>query len=162
MTTVTYVQTPGVAFQFDLTLDQLSYTASLTWNVFGRRLYFNLLALDGTLVVSRSLIGSPDAIAIQSLVWANGRATAVLVAQHGFPKLATVPLTVFGCTPIAFNGQVQALVQDPFTLSWPLSANPGGVSQLGKMSSDIDLVDGYFQTSSVVYRTSSGTFEINP
>lgn len=47
------------AFQFSPTLDGETYTAIVTWNLFGQRYYINIYALDGTLIVCFPLIGSP-------------------------------------------------------------------------------------------------------
>lgn len=60
MTVVTpFVPSTSAPFQFQPTLDGATYTAIVTWNLFGQRFYFNLTTLQGVLVVSLPLIGSP-------------------------------------------------------------------------------------------------------
>lgn len=60
MTTVTpFVPSTNATFQFQPTLDGTTYTAIVTWNLFAQRFYFNLYTLQGALVVSLPLIGSP-------------------------------------------------------------------------------------------------------
>lgn len=90
MTTfVDFQPSQQAAFQFQPTLDSTVYSAVVTWNIFGRRYYFNLYDLSGVLVVSLPLIGSPS-------------------------------------------------------------------------DADIDLVKGYFDTSTLVYREANKQFEITP
>ena len=51
MTTyVNFSPTPSQAFQFQLTLDGQAYLAIITWNIFGRRWYFNLYTLQQVLL----------------------------------------------------------------------------------------------------------------
>jgi hypothetical protein len=61
VTTLTdFVPSQSAPFQFQPTLDGQVYSAVVTWNLFGRRFYLNLSSLDGTLVVCKALVGSPD------------------------------------------------------------------------------------------------------
>lgn len=61
MAASTYDFTPGsVPFQFQPTLDSQVYNVVVTWNLFGRRWYVNVYAVDGTLVVALPLVGSPQ------------------------------------------------------------------------------------------------------
>ena len=90
MTTyITFNQPPNQPFQFALTLDGGSYSASVPWSLFGQRYYFLLKTLDGSTVLNIPRIGSP-------------------------------------------------------------------------LNYDINLIAGYFTTSSVVWREDSNQFEINP
>lgn len=161
-TVVQYTQAPGVAFEFQVTLDNQQYTAILTWNLFGRRLYLNLLTSDNVLVVCEALIGSPSALNIQSLTWANGWATLVTATPHGFRSLDTIALTVSGAVPVAYNGIFDMLAVDNFTLIYQIASDPGEVSQIGQVAFNVNLVQQYFQTSTMVYREGNQTFEITP
>lgn len=62
MATTTYQFAPSATapFQFQPTFDSNVYTVIVTWSLFGVRYYINVYQLDGTLIVSRPLIGSPD------------------------------------------------------------------------------------------------------
>lgn len=163
MTTfVQYTQQPGVAFEFQATLDGQQYTCILTWNLFGRRLYLNVLSSNNTLVVCEALIGSPGAVAIQSLSWANGTAKLVTATPHGFRVLDTVSLTVSDSAPDAYNGQFNMLAIDNFTLAYPIASDPGEASQFGKVAFNVNLVEQYFDTSTLVYRAAGQIFEITP
>jgi len=96
MTTyVNFYQPSNAPFQFQATLDGVSYTCTVPWNLFGQRYYLTVSTLDGTVVVNLPLIGSP--------------------------------------------------------------LNPNALPNV-----DINLVRGYFQTSTLVWREDNSQFEINP
>jgi hypothetical protein len=163
MTTVTQFQPSNVApFQFQPTLDNATYNAVVTWNLFGRRWYFNLYQLDGTLVVYLPLIGSTDGIRIASMIWANGIVTVTTAEPHGYEINRVIWLTMVGCLPDAYNGRLKRLITGPNTFSYGLPVDPGDFTQLGIVSYDTSLVAGYFDTSTLVFRQSSQTFEVSP
>jgi hypothetical protein len=74
-------------FQFNPVLDGITYTAICTYNLYAPRYYVNIYDNNGTLIVTRPIIASPD-------------------------------------------------------------------------NYDIDIVEGYFTTSKLIYRTSSRNFEV--
>lgn len=162
MTTFTqFAPTPQAPFSFMPTLDGQQYNAVVIWNLFGQRWYLNLYTLSNVLVLSIPLMPSPTPISILSLSWANGFVTAATNGPHGFILDATVDLTISGCAPDAYNGTVKALIVDPQTIEWPLASNPGTATQVGVASYDIDLVEGYFD-STLVFRDSTQNFEVSP
>lgn len=90
MTTITpFAPSTGSTFQFQPTLDGVTYTAIVNWNLFAKRFWFNLYTLQGARVLAIPLVGSP-------------------------------------------------------------------------VGYDVDIVDGYFSTSAVVYRAPSAQFEVTP
>ena len=89
MTTVNFNPSPYANFQFNPTLDGITYVAICTLNTYSARYYVSIYDNSGNLIVTNPIIASPD----------------------------------------NFN---------------------------------INLVFGYFQTSTLVYRQSSGNFEITP
>lgn len=161
-TLVPFQPTPFAPVSFIATLDGQQYTISITWNLFGQRWYFNVADLSGNQIVSEGLAASPAPLALASLAWANGFASATTGTPHGFLIGSTALLSVSGCAPAAYNGAVEAYVENHNTIYWPLMENPGMATQLGAVSADIDLVEQYFQTSTVVFRESTQQFEINP
>ena len=58
-TYVDFVPSNAAPFQFQATLDDVSYNVIVTWNLFGRRYYVNVYALDGTLQIATAMVGSP-------------------------------------------------------------------------------------------------------
>ena len=55
-----FIPNPVAPFEFQPILDGVTYTAIVTWNVFGRRYYVSVYAQDGTRVVTLPVIGSPN------------------------------------------------------------------------------------------------------
>lgn len=155
-------------FSFSPVLDGQTYNATVPWLLFGGRYYLNLQALDGTQIWYGAVVGSTTGVQIQSLSWSHGRASAVTAVPHGFKPASSATLTIAGCVPDAFNGQVVALITGSNSFSWPLATDPGVASVLGDASRDVNLIGGvangqggYF-ASRLVFRTSSQTFEVDP
>jgi len=88
-TIINFDPAPTANFQFTPVLDGIPYIAICTYNNYSPRYYINIYDNNGTLIMSRPIIGSPN-------------------------------------------------------------------------NYDINLVEGYFTTSKLVYRTSSRNFEITP
>jgi hypothetical protein len=59
-TLVNFVESAQGAPQFAATLDGALCTVVCTWNLFGQRYYINILAQDGTSILTRPMTGSPD------------------------------------------------------------------------------------------------------
>jgi len=155
-----FAPTPQGPVTFLPTLDGAQYSAVVTWNIFGARWYLNLATSAGVPVFTLPLIASPAGVVLQSLTWANGTVTAVASNPHKLDLLATVPLTLSGNSPDAYNGDVDAFVVDALTFTYPLSPDPGEATTIGQASYTINLAAGYFQTSTLAFR--NGQFEVNP
>jgi hypothetical protein len=155
-------------FQFSPTLDGAIYNATVPSLLFGNRFYLNLMASDGTLVWFGAISGSKPQVQLQSLSWANGIVSAVTTTPHGYKIASSAMLTVAGCTPSGYNGQVQAMSTGPLSLSWILAANPGPATVFGTVDQPINLIggvpdeNGNFFTSSIVFRIGTQTFEVSP
>jgi hypothetical protein len=160
-----FVPTSAGPFQFQPTLDGQVYTGIVTWNVFGRRYYLNLYDLSGALVFCMPLIGSPSGFPLQSLSWAAGIVTATtedgaLTGEHNVGE--TVDLTIQGATPGGFNGSVAALITGGSTFTYAVAADPGPTVYPGNANQIINLVEGYFSTSTLVYRAANKQIEVTP
>lgn len=173
MTTFPFTPSSVAPFSFSPTLDGDTYNCTVIWNLFRSSnnqnggWYLNVFSSGGALIVSRALTGSPTGIALESLTWADGTATAETAAPHGYNVGSVVALTVSGCAPDAYNGLVNALITGPDTFSYPISADPGPCTTLGMVAYNINLIGGipdkngnYF-TSTLVFRQQSQQFEIN-
>jgi len=161
-TIIDFTPTSRTPFQFNPTLDGQVYAATITWSLFGARYYFNLNALDGSLVVARALVGSPIGFTIDALSWWGGRVLATVSAPHGYKIGDTIALTVSGCVPIAYNGIFRSLIVSKDQFTYPLAANPGLATQIGNADYDLNLVGGFFNTSTLVYRDANKQFIISP
>jgi len=167
-TFVDFVPSLTVPFQFQPVLDGVAYTAIVTWNLFAQRYYLNLYALDGTLIFSLPLVGSPVGVALASLSWAFGTVTAATEQPHGYAALQTVKLALSGSSPDVYNGVFDCFVTGVDTFTYPLAEFPGPAASAGNVNFNIDLLAGYFNaggqpfTSTLVYRVQNKQFEINP
>lgn len=150
----------AAAFSFQPTLDGNQYQVTVTWNLYGQRSYVNVTQLDGTPVVTLPVLESPSALALASLSWANGTVTTVTQQPHGYRIGSTVAVTIKNCAPSTYNGAVLAYVIDNETLTYPLTGNPGMVTALGAVDWFVNMVDGYFEISTLVFRNSQ--FEVDP
>lgn len=157
-----YVRPVSGPFVFQPTLDGQQYVVSVWWNVAGQRNFFTVQQLDTTVVLTAGLVGSDVGMPIQSLTWDAGEVSVDTVNPHGYAIGATLDLTVAGASVAAYNGIWRCFVTDPNTLSYDLATNPGASAVNGVLSYDINLVKGYFTTSTLVYRSPNGTFEVSP
>lgn len=163
MTTFTnFVPSLVAPFQFSATLDGAQYNVIVTWSLFGKRFYINVYALDGTLVVSEAMVGSPTGISLAALSWANGVVTATTAVPHGYKIGRIVSLTISGTTPAAYGGLFECLITGTSMFTYPLATNPGAAVALGTVSYDVNLIGGFFQISSLVFRQQSQQFEVSP
>jgi hypothetical protein len=151
MTTYPFTPSTQANFQFGPTLDGSQYNAIVTWNVFGQRYYLNIYTLEGALVCSIPMVGSPDVVSLSSLTWASGIVLAETATPHGFTVNSVVTVTISGCTPNAYNGQVEALIVNDNEFQFDLTADPGMAVTLGTVGYLINLVGAYFITSSLVF-----------
>jgi hypothetical protein len=145
--------------QFNVTLDGNTYTVLVRWNLFAQRYYITIVSLEGVVILTEALVGSPIPIAISAVSWVNGLVTVMTQNPHGLRFGRSVILTLSGITPDAYNGAVQVLVTGANTFSFPLTANPGAATVLGQMERNINLVAGFF-TSTLVFRTANNQFEV--
>ena len=163
MTTLTpFTPSPRQPFSFGATFDGDAYNVTLLWLLFGARWYVQVTAADGTLVVFEGRAGSPPAQELASLTWSGGKAIGTTSNPHGFQVGNTVTLTIDGVSPSAYNGTFPCLITGPTMFSYPLSSNPGQVTSIGTVAYNVNLVGGYFTSSSLVWRPSTNNFEVNP
>ena len=155
------------AFQFQCVLDGQPYNVTVTANLFRSSnnstgaFYINVTDVNGDLIVSRAMGGSPVGQNLASLSWANGKVTATTQAPHGYKIARIVTLTISGASPDGYNGTFPCLVTSPTTFTYPLATNPGMATVPGTASFNVNLVGGLF-ASSLVFRTANQQFEIAP
>lgn len=157
-----FVPSDNAAFQFEPTLDGDVHTAIVTWNYFGQRFYINIFDVNNVRVLSEAVVGSPIGLNIQALSWRNGRVSAALASRHPYLIGQTIELTLSGCAPSGYNGKVEALIDGPASFSYPLATNPGIATAVGVADFNVDLIAGYFKTSTLVFRSPTQQFEVSP
>lgn len=134
MTTVTpFVPSLLAPFQFQPTLDGQVYTVIVTWNLAGQRYYVNVYTLQGVLIASLPLIGSPLTYNADLM---GGYFTDVMIYQE--------PTQAFIVNPPAPS--VVYIRPVPPTPTGPMFINDGGVLQLtngtGYPTSPVGLLPG--------------------
>ena len=131
-------------FTFQPTLDGQQFNCVITYNLFGQRYYFNLSTLGGELVIAAALSASPSGIELQNLTWdqLSGQVTATTSEPHGYDLCSTIPLTISGAVPSAYNGTIDAFIAGLSTFSWPLASDPGLATTYGAAFYTINLIAG--------------------
>lgn len=71
------------------------------------------------------------ALTITTAVWSGSVVTVTLTAPHGWTTGDVIPVTIAGCTPGAYNGNVNATVTGASTFTYPLVSNPGSLTVPG-------------------------------
>ena len=168
MTTyIPFTPSAVTAFQFSATLDGEPYNVTVSWNLFRssnnstQGYYINVTDVNGDLIVSRAMGGSPVGQNLASLSWANGLVTVTTQAPHGYKIARVVTLTISGASPDGYNGTFPCLVTSPTIFTYSLATNPGMATVPGTASFNVNLVGGLF-ASSLVFRTANQQFEISP
>jgi hypothetical protein len=152
-------------FTFNPVLDGTAYNAQVRWNVFRQGWYLQLADTNNNLVLNQPLIGSPDPFDVSSAVWniLTQTVEVTLAEVHSFSLGQVVKMTMAGFTPVAYNGKFTLYVDSPTSLYYSQTTDPGGPSTYqGSLYNDINLVAGYFNTSTLVFRASTNQFEVNP
>lgn len=167
MTTYTLFTPPRkTPFQFQPTLDGQVYNVSVTWNMFGQRWYLNLYDLNGNLIDCTAMVGSPDAAPIATQTWdvVTEQVTVTTILPHAIPLGVEADLTVTDAFPTTYNTTVPMIAISPTSLIYSLTVDPGGsATQPGRIVQNINLFPGqYFQTSTLLFRQSTGMFEVDP
>jgi hypothetical protein len=163
MTTIyKFEPSPTGPYTFQPTLDGVSYVATITWSVFGKRWMFNLNSAGGELIVSRALVGSPEGVSIIDISWADGKVTVTTEVPHKLRVLGTFPLTIQNVAPEIYNGVRTCFVLSPTEFWYDAAEDPGKVTTYGNVHSQVDLVWGYFNTSTLVFNYPAQQFEVVP
>lgn len=161
-TIVPFTPSSQTAFTFQATLDSNLYNMIVPWNLFGQRYYLSCYDLTNNLIFSLPLIGSTDAINIESASWVNNTVTITASQPHKLKVGSVVNLTIYNMNPSSFNGTFMCYIINSTQFSYTVVGYPGSVSSLGSFYYGINIASGYFNTSSIIYRTSSQQFEISP
>lgn len=163
MTTIIPVQFSQLQVpQFQVTLDGASYNLSMPYNLYGQRYYVNCSDLQGNLIFSLPLVGSPPGMVIQTLSWDQGKVTLQTSAPHNYRPGSLLEFTLSGAAPDEYNGTYDMVALDRSTLRYSLAQDPGVSNAQGTLFNDLNLAAGYFETSSLVWRPSSSQLEVTP
>jgi hypothetical protein len=158
-TTVAFTPSTTQTFSFSPVINGVTYSATVTWNIWEQRYYVNLTTTAGVLVLSVPVVGSGLQLGV-TLTWddqAGGVATAVTASAHNVPigQLANIRISQTGT---GFDGNWQALATGPTTLTYALS-NPDENQPLsGQLGFDVNLV-ATLGGGWLLYRNETQSFE---
>jgi len=162
MTLFPFTPAIGQNMTFNPVLNGTTYSAIITWNVFGQRWYLNLSDSSGNLIISTAVVSSDDPYAIESISWLNNVVTVTASNPH-FLKLGTlVNLSLKGNSPDAYNGLFQCTVTGPNTFTYAMTSNPGQSVTAGYFGGIVDLCVGQFTPSALVFYNNSSQFATLP
>lgn len=162
MTTFPFSPTPQQNQVFNPVLGGNTYTAVVTWNLFGQRWYLNLTDSNGDLVISTAVVSSQDPQAISSMSWSGNVVTIQTTSPHWIPLGQQARVYFSGNVPSAYNGLVTATATGPSTLTFALDDDPGLVTVLGNFGSVVDLSADEVPGSMLLFYASLGAFATTP
>ena len=159
-----FVPQPNGPFLFYPTMDGVSYTGSVTWNLSGQRYYLSIFSAEGRRIFTLPLIGSVEALQVEEAYYAEGAAIYTTAIPHLVELGTVIKCTLRGFAPVGYNGHRNAelMATGPKTFSHLYPSDPGPVSSLGTISQEVNLAAGYFSGSTLVFREKNQQFEVNP
>ena len=144
-----------------VTLDYQDTTMVITWNVASQRYFINLYTLDGIWICTVPLVETSQGQSMVSMVYDPSQ--GVLIGKMQSPMYRSpgqvVNYTLEGFSPASINGLHECLTLFDQRFTFP-SPDPGVITVLGHASRYNNLVEGYFQYSTLIFR--DGQFETNP
>ncbi len=161
---ILYPFTPAIGqnITFNPVLNGNTYTANITWNVFGQRWYLNLYDANNNLIIATAVVSSDDTHPINSISWSGNTVTIEADSPH-FLKIGTlVNLALTGNNPDAYNGVYQCAVTGPSTLTYSLTTDPGQQVTAGYFGGIVDLCSGLLAPSALVYYANTSQFATLP
>lgn len=164
MTEYNFQPSVTAPFQFQPTLDGALYLATVLWNLFGQRWYLTLQDQAGSTVFTQPLVPSQVGVQISTASWDFNAQAVTVTAQdpHGYAIGATVNLTFSGMTPGGYNGTFSCFVTSDTEVEYSALTDPGVATAFGVISYNVNMVAGYFETSTLVWRSDNNAFEVSP
>lgn len=147
--------------QFSATLDGAQYTVVVSWLYWAQNWFVSLIDSTNNLVFFLPRIESPALATLSSLSWSAGTVTAVTEDAMAYPVGSVVNLTIYNALPSGFNGLRRCAVLNRTTFTYALATNPGQASAAGAFAQEAPITGGYF-TSTLIWRPTTGNFEVSP
>jgi hypothetical protein len=97
---------------------------------------------------------------ITSMTWATGTVTVTTTSPHGLPN-GTSAGTIYGVTPIAYNGSYTLTKTGTSTFTYPLVSNPGAVTTQGYTGFDSVTQGTYTSGGNITPNVRNITVSIN-
>lgn len=116
---VDFVPSSLAPFQFQTILDGVQYNVTVTYNIFGQRYYVNIYTVQGSLVLTRPMIGSPIGYDV-SITAGMFKSTLIYRSTHKQFEISDTPISYpnFGKVPdYLLDGNLGAFILDQSVLS---------------------------------------------
>jgi hypothetical protein len=164
MTTyIKFIPSNSVAPRFTTTFDEDSYTIIVTWNVASQRYFINVYSIVGNWICTVPMIETEIGNKITDISYDKYNNVLVVTINGNLwrPPGMIVKFDIENCVPDDINGSYDCLMlnSNTFTIPAPV-ATRGQVTILGSATRFMNLVAGYFQSSSLIYR--NRMFEVRP
>lgn len=144
---------------FYVTMDGV-YSLTVKWNVSAQRYYYDLYDPAATWLVSQPLIELQPSVKIFSWTYLPDRKAMLFTGED--PKARSlgqmIDGTIEGVDPPVLNGPRRYMALSAAERIFPLAQDPGQISQLGSVNHYVNLVGGYVQGWTVVFRNNQ--FEV--
>ena len=143
------------------TLDGITYTVTVFWNVSAQRYYFNCQGSNGNLIFMIPLVENPMNWDIKSLVWdrQNERVILEVKKQHHIQIGRVVYFRIINNDPNEYNGDGFCTILSDTQITYPMITDPGEAGTLGSIVYIISMTKAYFD-STIAFR--DNVFAINP
>ena len=130
--------------------------------MYGQRYYLACYDSTNAIVFNVAVITSPAAKILETIAWSSEtlQVAATTTLPHGFMVGSMVDLVIEGSVPTTYDGAFICLVTSTTGFTYPLTIDPGLNVASGSASWQVNLCEGYFTTSSIVYRNNQ--FEVSP
>jgi hypothetical protein len=142
-------------------LDYQDTTIIVTWNVASQRYFLNLYTLDGVWICTVPLVETSQGQQVLSMTYDpfQGVLIGTMASPMYRPPGQIVNYTLEGFSPSSLNSPQECLTLVDQRFSFP-STDPGVITVMGHASRYHNMVEGYFQYSTLIFR--NGQFETNP
>jgi len=167
-------------FTFQPVLDGALYTITLTFPAYSQRYYLDISDTNGTLIAHLPVLGSPSPASMggapsgtSPLFWDPIAKLVNFITPPPFTALpgwssqfsalvgTTQLLSITGCSPDAYNGIYECLIGQDWA-TYAMSADPGAVTAVGQVGPALNILHGYFTTSTMVFLSDSQQFVVTP
>ncbi len=161
-TTIAFNPQTNTPWTSTVTLDGVACLLVAMW--LNGRWFLTCYDSSSNRVFTEALIGSPDTLRVSSAEYDiyRSRVTLTTTNPHNYTIGSQIQLTVTGFVPTTYNGTYLMDVTGPYTLNFPITANPGSATTIGVVSWSVNLAYGYFDTSTLVFLDSTQTFVVTP
>lgn len=162
MTLYPFNPSPLQNASFNPTLGVQTYTAVITWNLFGQRWYLNLTDSNGNLIILTAVVASQDPQGITSISWDDNLVTVETTVPHWLPIGSQALLYLSGTAPDGYNGLYLVNVTGPSEFTYALDADPGTATTVGVFGSVVDLSAGLVPGAMLLFYEGAMQFATTP